>query len=304
MMKKYKILIVDDEIKLLDRLKRLLEMEGYQVSTAENGRAVTQMMEEGCFDLVITDLMMPKMNGYEVMNFVGKHCPETMVVVLTAHASVESVVKALRSGAYDYIVKPVRMGIVKEVVKRACERIELQKQLMEATRQLQILAVTDDLTNVYNQRYFKERLTEEFERTQRYSQPLSCMMIDVDRFKTLNDTYGHLEGDKILKKIAQVIKESIRSSDLLARYGGDEFILLLPQTPSDKAFMVAERIKAGITDNFASSYQELGSLTVSLGISTIPNPEVKEETDLVSQADKALYAAKRAGRNCIEIIAD
>ncbi len=302
---KNNILIIDDEIKISRNLKQQLSEEDYEITVAQDGNSGLEAIKSGSFDLIITDLFPEDVDGCNIMDFISEHSPETLVIVMTAHASVESVVTALRSGAYDYIVKPVRMEIVKQIVRRACDRIELQKHLMEATRQLHLLAITDALTGLYNLRYFKERLTEEFERTKRYAQPLSCVMIDLDGFKQINDTYGHLEGDKLLKDVSRIIKKSIRSSDLLARYGGDEFVLLLPQTPSDKACLLAERIQKAITNNLSSSYQEHGSsLTISLGISTLPNPDINEEEELVSFADRALYAAKRAGRNRIEILAD
>ncbi len=301
---RHSILIIDDEVKLLKRLKQLLAAEGYQITLAETGRQGLQALEKCPFDLVITDLIMPEGSGTTVMDYIRSHCPETLLSVITGHASVESAITALRTGAYDYIVKPFRSEVVKLAVKRACERIDLQQRLKTATRQLQLLAITDALTNLYNQRYFKERLTEEFERTKRYAHPLSCVMIDVDNFKQLNDAYGHLEGDKILKLVAQLIKQSIRSSDFLARYGGDEFVLLLPQTPGNRASLLAERIQQAVATSLASAYQDLDPLTISLGIATLPHPDIKEELDLLSLADKALYKAKQAGRNRIETLAD
>ena len=298
---KHSILIIDDEVKLLERLKQLLSTGGYEITLAENGRKGLQALQKRHFDLVITDLVMPEGSGAGIMDYLKKHCPETLLIVITGHASVESAINALRTGAYDYLIKPFRAEVVKRAVKRACERIELQQRLKIATRQLQVMAITDPLTNAYNKRYFKERLSEEFERTKRYALPLSCIMIDLDNFKHINDTYGHLEGDRALKNVSRVIKQSIRSSDFLARYGGDEFVLLLPQTPMDRACLLAERIQQAIHHSIFSSHKHFNRLSTSLGIATLPHPEVREEDDLIALADKALYKAKRNGRNRIEI---
>ena len=183
----HSILIIDDEVKLLKRLKQLLIPEGYEITLAENGRKGLQALEKCNFDLVITDLVMPEGSGSAIMDYIKRNCPETLLIIITGHASVESAISALRTGAYDYIVKPFRSEVVKLAVNRACERIDLQQRLRVATRQLQVMAITDPLTNLYNKRYFKERLTEEFERTKRYSSSLSCIMLDLDNFKELND---------------------------------------------------------------------------------------------------------------------
>jgi len=297
-----KILIIDDEVKLLKKIKSILPEGDYHIAVARNGEEGINLLKREHFDLVLTDLIMPGISGYEVMSYVREACPETLVIVITGYASLESVIKAMRNGAYDYITKPFQPDMVRLAIQRAFERIHLQRQLLEATRKLQMLAVTDDLTLLYNIRYFNKRLNVEFERARRYHLPLSCIMLDVDFFKRINDTYGHLKGDDVLRVIARIIKRSIRSSDVGARYGGDEFALLLPQTDRDRALMLAERIRESVGGyDFSHLITDLPHVTISLGIATYPDASIHRQQDLIHTADQVLYRAKQKGRNRIEI---
>ncbi len=297
------ILLIDDEVKLLDKMKVLLTESGYDLVATRRGDEGIKLLEQRSFDLVITDLVMPGVNGREIMSYVKNNCPETLVIVITAYASIEAVIQALRDGAYDFITKPFQLQIVKAAIDRAFERIDLQRQLVNATHKLQLLAITDELTSLYNVRYFNERLAIEFERATRYKQSLSCIMMDVDFFKKINDKCGHLQGDVVLKKIADIVSDSIRSSDSAARYGGDEFVLLLPQTDEEKGHLLAERIKHSVSEyDFSVVNGELTKITVSLGICTFPNHEIRQERDLIKLADDALCIAKQEGRNRVEVM--
>ncbi len=301
--RKDRILLIDDEVKLLNKMKTLLTEAGYDLVATRRGDEGIKLLEQQSFDLVITDLVMPGVNGREIMSYAKNNCPETLVIVITAYASIDAVIQALRDGAYDFITKPFQLQIVKAAIDRAFERINLQRQLVNATHKLQLLAITDELTSLYNVRYFNERLAIEFERANRYVQPLSCIMMDVDFFKKINDESGHLKGDEVLRKIAGIVSDSIRTSDSAARYGGDEFVLLLPQTDEERSYMLAERIKQSVADyDFSDITGSLADLTVSLGICTFPNSEVKQERDLIKLADDALCTAKQEGRNRVEVI--
>jgi diguanylate cyclase (GGDEF)-like protein len=280
----------------------MLSEEDYDLVVTRRGDEGLKLLRQESFDLVVTDLVMPGVNGREIMAYVKNNCPETLVIVVTAYASIEAVIQALRDGAYDFITKPFQTQIVKAAIDRAFERINLQRQLVNATHKLQVLAITDELTSLYNVRYFNEQLANEFERASRYNQPLSCIMLDVDYFKDINDEYGHLKGDEVLKKIAKIIKDSIRSSDSAARYGGDEFVLLLPQTDEKKRYRLAERIKQGVAqDDFSCVNVNLANITVSLGICTFPHKAVRENRDLIRLADNALCTAKQEGKNKVEV---
>jgi diguanylate cyclase (GGDEF)-like protein len=175
----------------------------------------------------------------------------------------------------------------------ALEHVALYKQTIE-------LAITDGLTGLYVQRYYKERVRDEIFRALEHKLPLCLLMIDVDHFKRYNDNYGHLVGDKVLKVVAQVLKESVRTVDLVARYGGEEFSVLLLKTPWDGAQTVAERIRQRVADQDIVAGQQSTSVTVSIGISEL-NPSFMDAESFIDSADQALYQAKADGRNCVRL---
>ncbi len=175
------------------------------------------------------------------------------------------------------------------------ERIEDEKARLEK------LAITDYLTGIYNVRYFYHRIIEEFNRSERYILPVSCLMLDIDNFKKVNDIYGHKIGDTVLQEFSKLLKKFTRKIDVLARYGGEEFIVLLPQTSMDGALAEAERVRTSIRDHRFNSLKNKKGITVSIGISYSPHPEVNTHDDLVSLADKALFEAKNNGRDKVMI---
>ncbi len=162
---------------------------------------------------------------------------------------------------------------------------------------LEKMVITDDLTRLYNHKYFVRRLGEEFKRSKRYHSSLSCMMIDLDDFKRVNDTYGHLAGDKVLKEVAKVLKRSVRETDVIARYGGEEFAVILPHSVREDALRLAERIRTSVRSFRFDCIKEGEMITVSIGVATFPHPEITDLDSLVRKADKALYKAKEGGKD-------
>lgn len=189
--------------------------------------------------------------------------------------------------------------VVANVAAGALYNAYLYEVIEEEKTMLQKLAITDDLTGVYNHRYFAYRFQEEFDRVKRYDHPLSLIMLDIDYFKVINDTYGHRKGDMILKEFARVLKKNIRNIDILARYGGEEFVILLPQTDRAGAFIEAERIRKIIKEHDYKIKDV--KITVSLGIATYPCEGIKTQDDLMGCADQALYIAKSRGRDTTEM---
>jgi diguanylate cyclase (GGDEF)-like protein len=179
----------------------------------------------------------------------------------------------------------------------------LFEQVEDEKTRLEKLAITDYLTGIYNIRYFYHRIVQEFSRSQRYASPISCLMLDIDHFKKINDVYGHKIGDQVLREFATVLKKHSRKSDVLARYGGEEFILLLPETPPDGAAAEAERIRTYIKDHRFKSLKGGRTITVSVGIATYPDPRIRTYDDLISCADTALFTAKNSGRNQVSVYA-
>lgn len=300
---KCRLLVIDDEVKLPSRISRLLGQEGNycELKGTGNGRQGLELLQMESFDLVITDLILPEVSGYDILDYINQNCPETLVIITTAYASSESATRILQSGAYDYIAKPVRPPILKLALRRALERIDLQRRLHKAKQKPPFPALIDNITTLYNIRYFNDCLKVEIERSRRYSLPLSCIKIGIDGFKDINDAIGYPGGDEILRCTAKIIQESIRISDLAARSGEDEFALLLPQTTLTSAFSLAERIKSNIEGyNFSVSTPNLANVSVSLGISTFPHAHVETPEDILIRADKALYSAKKENRNSIK----
>jgi diguanylate cyclase (GGDEF)-like protein len=210
-------------------------------------------------------------------------------------------VTGLRIGADDFLAKPFAEA---EVLARAGAMLRiktLQDQLRAAKGDLERLSVTDGLTGLFNRRYFNTRLQQEFHRAQRYSDPVSLMMLDIDHFKSVNDTYGHPFGDVVLRGTAELLSTSVRDPDICSRYGGEEFAVILPKTHLAGALVVAERIWRELGQKryrVEGTGTEVGA-TASIGLSFFPSKDIGTPEQLVKYADEALYRAKRDGRNCI-----
>lgn len=187
--------------------------------------------------------------------------------------------------------------IVAEAASNALERAQLFESIQVANERLERLAITDGLTGLYNHRHFREHLQKEFDRASRYKLPLSCMIFDVDDFKALNDTHGHLVGDMVLREIAERAQRSVRKSDLIARYGGEEFVVVMPQTGREGAEVEGERIRAVVADNPYGDLPPGKPVTISGGVSILDHETMLNAEDLLRAADQALYQAKRSGKN-------
>jgi two-component system cell cycle response regulator len=211
------------------------------------------------------------------------------------------VLRAARKGTGFTLREISFFEIVAEAASNALERAHLFESIQLANKRLEHLATTDGLTGLYNHRYFRERLDGELERAFRYRLPLSCLIFDVDNFKSLNDTYGHLLGDSVLKELAQHAQGHIRKSDLIARYGGEEFVVILPQTDSDGAATEAERLRQEIERHTFQGVPAERRVTVSIGAATLLHDTMMNGDDLLHAADKALYNAKNNGKNRIEV---
>ena len=310
---KSRILVVDDEQSLRIIISQVLADDGHDVTVAANGEEGLELFQKEPFPIVFTDIVMGDLNGLELLKKIKAIQPETQVIVITSHASLDTAINALRSGAYDYLVKPFEeLDMISNVAIRAIEKssliqenrrllVELQdknEQLITANRALKELAVRDGLTGLYNHRYFQEALTVEVLRCKRHDRGFSLLFIDIDKFKHYNDTNGHPEGDIALKTTSELINSRLRASDILARYGGEEFIVLLPETSSTIALEIAEDIRQMIEQHpfTGEESQPLGKLTISVGISTF-GVDGTDGSTLLEVADRRLYKAKDMGRN-------
>ena len=292
------ILIVEDDESSATFLSIFLG-EDYDTIIASNGRRAAETIENIRPDLVLLDVMMPELNGYQVFDKIKSRYPDNPVPVIfiTSVASPEDELKALQDGAVDFIGKPFQPGIVKARVRLHLELQFKTKQLEFTNAELERLARVDPLTQLANRRYFDEIARKEIERARRHHTVLSLVAVDIDHFKKINDGHGHLVGDKVLAKFAKFCSEFIRSCDFVARVGGEEFVILLPNTVAEGARAMAERLRKSVSElNIPLEDNSTLTLTLSCGVSEYSAAD-KDIRNVLRRADTALYQAKSAGRN-------
>ena len=302
-----KVLVVDDTPLNRKLQKNYLMEVGYQVILAEDGIEALKKIREESPDLILLDVMMPKMDGFQVCrhikhNFRTRYTP---VILVTALNEIETKMKGIEAGADDFISKPFNklelLARVKSLLRIKHLNKELQSKihlLEKAQKKLKKLAITDGLTGVFNYRFFRDQLTKEVTRAERHKKQLAIIMLDIDYFKSYNDTHGHPAGDYVLKTMAGILVKNMRNIDLTSRYGGEEFALILVETDKASAGIVANkliRLVEGYKFNYEST-QPNGKITISMGVATFPD-NGKTPDELISQADKRLYRAKKEGRN-------
>ncbi|MBN1653873.1 MAG: diguanylate cyclase [Deltaproteobacteria bacterium] len=297
----YKVLIIDDSENMRASLKKVVEgmKDVDEVLLADNGLQGYKVLRESSIDLVLCDLNMPGIDGFKFLNLKASNAEfsDIPVIMLTGQGDVSSKVRGLEVGASDYLIKPCDDAELIARVRVHLKLKELQDQLRMKNAELEELTRTDPLTGVANRRYFVETLSGEYHRSQRYQRPLSFIMLDIDHFKRVNDTYGHQAGDQTLIVVAKTLKRDLRMQDFIARYGGEEFALLLPETKSTDAAVAAERCRKNIEAALVVYKNFRFSITVSMGLASLPNDRVGDVEGLVKLADEALYTAKKTGRN-------
>jgi len=291
------ILIVDDEEDIRLILKEVLSLPGYNVWTASGGLEAINMIKEVGFNIVLTDIRMPGVDGVEVTRKFKEANSDTTIIAITGHSSIQSALAVLEEGAYDYITKPFIIDEVKITVRRAAERHRLLNEVKEKEFYKQ-LAILDGLTEIYNRHYFNQIMPRELERAKRYKNTLSFLMVDIDYFKKFNDAQGHLAGDWALKKTSQVLVGSVRITDMVFRYGGEEFAVALPETDKPGAITVARCIRESMSKTrfLDSRIMPTQHLTISIGVCTFP-VDAQNFQEVIENADKHLYSAKRLGRD-------
>ena len=278
-----RVLIVDDYEKIREMLRLHLELASYEVSEAENGALALESIQAKVPDIVILDVMMPVMDGVETCRRIRNsgHHAALYVIMLTAKGDISDKVSGLDVGADTYLTKPVAPEELLAHVRVGVRTVEDRR-----------LALYDPLTELFNRRAFDTMLEREMAEWSRYGRPLSLVMLDLDHFKKVNDTHGHDAGDAVLKDLAELLRGTCRPSDLPCRWGGEEFVWLMPETNLADAQLAAERLRGAI-ESF--DFQAIGTMTASFGVtSAIEDDEAKH---LIKRADQALYAAKEAGRN-------
>ncbi len=282
------VLIIEDDPKAAGALEATLtQVGGYKIWVVDNPKRGLELAQGTTFAVALTELRFAGMNGADVARAMTRVSRETAVVVMTAPNFISLAVDAMEAGAYGYITKPFNPAEVRIVVQRAAERFTLLGSQTDK-KQFAELSVKDGLTGVYNHRYFKICLTNRLSTLKSSAEHFSLLLSDLDDFKKYNDTKGHLAGDELLRKVSKVMKDALRQSDLVFRYGGEEFVALLDHTDKKGAALVAERLRT-----LVNLYT---SVTVSIGVSSYPEDGAEEEP-LIAKADAALYKAKANGKN-------
>ena len=302
------ILVVEDEKSIRDVIQETLSNEGYLCASTEDGEKALKVLVKHDADVVITDIMMPNLDGLELTKIV-KEKYNSDVIIMTGFVKDYSYENIIEIGASDFIQKPVSMNELVIRVKRVlrerallAERTQAEEALRKSEKRYQELSITDGLTKLYNSRHFYNQLESEIERTNRYNHSLTLLILDIDDFKQYNDSFGHLEGDKILTRLAEFIFKSIRCTDSAYRYGGDEFAVILPETKKEQGFIVAERIRTYLqNEEFSPITGEKIHISVSTGIAQFITHESLK--DFIRRADESMYKAKNMGKNRI-ILAD
>ncbi len=311
-----RILIVDDHPDNITILRDRLEARGYSTTSAEDGEealAAVGALESGTPleqvelpDLILLDVMLPKLDGFEVARRIkaDPRLPFIPVIMQTALDTTEDKVVGLDSGADDYITKPINFDELEARmrsllrIKSLQTQVERQKGALEAINdQLVRIAQTDALTGIDNRRRLEERLDETFAHAVRLGEPFSVVMCDLDKFKSVNDTYGHQAGDDVLRQFAQLLQEQAREVDRVGRYGGEEFLIILPGTTVEAAMGVADRVRRAVEACTFTFDDTAIKRTMSCGVAAWPHPQLRDVWSLMRAADEALYRAKAGGRN-------
>ncbi|MGB9301703.1 MAG: diguanylate cyclase [Anaerolineae bacterium] len=297
-----KILVVDDEEAVCGFLKRVLDGRGNHVEVSHGGPDAIDKLERESFDLVITDLKMAGVDGVGVLRKAKELDPLCEVIVITGYASVNSAVEVMKLGAYDYISKPFNLERIRFLVDRALEKRRLLQAAADRDSYKR-LSQLDGMTEVHNRRGFYQLLSAEISRCRRFGRQASLLMIDLDDLKAINDSHGHQAGDTVLVEVASTLKRSVRNCDIVARYGGDEFAVILVETSKMDAITTADRLRGLMSmSGHLSAGLYVGpkhATTISIGVSSYPT-DAGDTDELVSKADRALYAAKASGGNCVQ----
>lgn len=299
-----KILIADDDPVSRRMLESLLKRWGYEVSVTNDGdEAWSALQLDDSAQLAVLDWMMPHMDGIEVCKKIREKNEERYkyVILLTAKNQKKDIVEGLSAGADDYLTKPFDPHELKVRLRAGRRIIELLNELNAARESLLVKATHDPLTGLWNREEIINTLEREISRARRDSIPVCVIMADIDHFKRINDAFGHMTGDSVLKEVAKRLFSSLRHYDSLARYGGEEFLVVLPECNGSNGVQVAERMRINICSTPIDTPEGLIPITISMGVAASSDVNVLDSDALVKVADIALYRAKNSGRNRVEL---
>jgi diguanylate cyclase (GGDEF)-like protein len=296
------VMVVDDDAAIRRLTRKILQDDGFEVIDCASGlEAQTRLFAEH-WDILLLDLDLGDINGRTLCEAVKRDPRQAskFVIIVSADSDPLQKVALLDTGAEDYVTKPFHPAELVARVRAAARLLEMQRRLVTLNETLAHSTTLDGLTQLFNHKYFQEKLAFEYEASLRYARSLAVAMIDVDSFKHVNDKYGHAIGDSVLEQVAKVLLAETRASDIAARYGGDEFALILRETRADAALRCANRIAIATRALRVDVDDGQVRATVSIGLAAIPHRRITSARQLLEYADRALYRAKRNGRNQVQ----
>jgi diguanylate cyclase (GGDEF)-like protein len=290
------ILVIEDHPDQRDLLAIVLQREGYRVVTAGNGIEAIEKLQKEDVQIALSDIMMPKMDGFELIKAIRSEpsFKGIYIILITARIQEGDRVRGLDLGADDYITKPFSFS-------ELLARVRVGSRVVTYQQNLEYQTQTDALTGLFNRRAFERKIAEEYERAKRYKHAVSLLLLDIDNFKNINDTYGHHGGDMALVKISAILREKTRRSDFPARYGGEEFVLVLPETDQESGLQVANKIHEEIRSQIFGTSAMPFALTVSIGLSSTSTKPYSDWRQMIEDADEAMYLAKNSGKNRVQV---
>ncbi len=297
----FKVLVADDSPLYRKLVEETLGREQYVICFAKNGRQASDLLAEHHPALVITDWEMPDLTGIDLCRQIRcDRSSYTYIILLTSNADKDQIISGLAAGADDYLTKPFHSGELRARVAVGRRIVELHREIQDKNRLLEDLALTDPLTGLPNRRAVEAWGVRQLSGASRYRFSFWVVMADLDAFKSVNDTYGHEAGDIVLKRFAELLKRNTRASNICARIGGEEFIVVITHAEGSNIQIVIDRIRRELeAEKFAFDGRAL-RVTASFGISGFQDGAAPKFDQLIREADAALYAAKRAGRNRVE----
>jgi diguanylate cyclase (GGDEF)-like protein len=295
-----RVLVVDDDLAITEAIAEFMARSGYVALTAATGEEALDHLETDDIDVVITDILMPGIDGLELTGKISEEY-DADVIVMTGYGGDYSYEEAVQQGASDFVFKPIRFEELLLRLKRVLRERHLSRERRDMLGKLKELAITDDLTKLYNSRHFYQQLGLEADRANRYDNPLALLLLDIDFFKQYNDSHGHLEGDRVLVRLGEVIRSLLRKMDSAYRYGGEEFTVILPETNAREALNVAQRIRKAVEQvKFVTAEGKEARVTISIGVTEYQrNEDVKS---FINRSDKAMYRSKIEGRNKVSLL--
>ncbi len=295
-----KILIITENGDIFKYTREILDNEKFITTIVKNADEALGKIKKEQFEIIVMEVKTPGVDDFEVVKYVKESQSENCLIITAGYSSIQDALKTLKAGAYDFISKPFDEDTTKIILNKVVERQSLYKE----RNHFRELSTIDSLTEVFNRRYFQELISNEFSRSMRFKHDLSLILVDIDNFKYFNDAYGHLIGDKILKGFVKILLESVRKIDYVCRFGGDEFIIVLPETGKEGAYNLARRLQSSILKTVIHIDNKVeAKLAISIGISTYPHDASNNE-QLVEKADHALYDVKKMGKGQIGFFAD